>query len=187
MKKLAIALALCGALIGAPVQAKTFVGVLWPMFGALPAIDTDKRERIVADLVPHDALVMRNHGLLTCGATIQQAFNTMYQLEMSCRSQVDAMTARTELTMPGGNVLAHTAHLYQPGGLRRLGMAGDAAASRGAGENIRLSAVLALGVALTALAGARCKTAQKADYSVPTAYLPCAIENHEGVVSRCGS
>src|SRR5215468_8947867 len=53
---------------------------------------------------------IRNHGLLTCGATIQQAFNTMYQLELSCRSQVDAMAARTELTMPGENVLAHTAH-----------------------------------------------------------------------------
>ena len=71
---------------------------------------------------PHDALVMRNHGLLTCGATIQQAFNTMYQLELSCRSQVDAMAARTELTMPGENVLAHTAHLYQPGTRRPYGV-----------------------------------------------------------------
>ena len=77
-----------------------------------PAVDLEERERIVADLGPHDALIMRNHGLLTCGATVQQAFNTMYQLEMSCRSQVDAMAARTELTMPGENVLgAHRASL----------------------------------------------------------------------------
>ena len=68
------------------------------------------------------AMVMCNHGLLTCGATIQQAFNTMYQLEMSCRSQVDSMAARTELTMPGENVLAHTAHLYQPGTRRPYGV-----------------------------------------------------------------
>jgi ribulose-5-phosphate 4-epimerase/fuculose-1-phosphate aldolase len=87
-----------------------------------PAIDKDERERIVEDLGPHDALVMRNHGLLTCGATVQQAFNTMYQLELSCRSQVDAMAARTELTMPGENVLAHTAHLYQPGARRPYGL-----------------------------------------------------------------
>ena len=76
---------------------------------------------------------MRNHGLLTCGATIQQALNTMYQLELSCRSQVDAMAARTELVMPGRqirdelvmpgeNVLAHTAHLYQPGTRRPYGV-----------------------------------------------------------------
>ena len=87
-----------------------------------PAIDVDERERLVRDLGPHDAMIMRNHGLLTCGATIQQAFNTMYQLEMSCRSQVDAMAARTELTMPGENVLAHTAHLYQPGTRRPYGV-----------------------------------------------------------------
>ena len=87
-----------------------------------PAVDLDERERLVRDLGPHDAMIMRNHGLLTCGATIQQAFNTMYQLELSCRSQVDAMAARTELTMPGENVLAHTAHLYQPGTRRPYGV-----------------------------------------------------------------
>jgi len=59
---------------------------------------------------------------LPAGATVQQAFNTMYQLELSCRSQVDAMAARTELTMPGENVLAHTAHLYQPGTRRPYGV-----------------------------------------------------------------
>ena len=65
-----------------------------------PATDLDERERLVRDLGPHDAMVLRSHGLLTCGPTIQQAFNTMYQLEMSCRAQVDAMAARTELVMP---------------------------------------------------------------------------------------
>ncbi len=38
VKKFAVAAALCGSLIASPVQAKTFVGVLWPMFGPLPAI-----------------------------------------------------------------------------------------------------------------------------------------------------
>ncbi|MFZ0607534.1 MAG: hypothetical protein WAM75_07660 [Xanthobacteraceae bacterium] len=38
MKKLAVALAMCGALLCSQAQAKTFVGVLWPMFGPLPAI-----------------------------------------------------------------------------------------------------------------------------------------------------
>ena len=87
-----------------------------------PAVDLDERERIVADLGPHDALIMRNHGLLTCGATIQQAFNTRSQLEQACRSQVDAMAVRSELVMPGENVLAHTAHLYQPGTRRPYGV-----------------------------------------------------------------
>ena len=38
MKKLVIAIALCSSLVCSPVHAKTFVGVLWPMFGPLPAI-----------------------------------------------------------------------------------------------------------------------------------------------------
>jgi hypothetical protein len=38
VKKLVIAIALCSSLISSPVHAKTFVGVLWPMFGPLPAI-----------------------------------------------------------------------------------------------------------------------------------------------------
>jgi hypothetical protein len=38
VKKLAIAFALCCSLTCSPVHAKTFVGVLWPMFGPLPAI-----------------------------------------------------------------------------------------------------------------------------------------------------
>jgi ribulose-5-phosphate 4-epimerase/fuculose-1-phosphate aldolase len=87
-----------------------------------PAIDLAEREALVRDLGPHHAMIMRNHGLLTCGATVQQAFNTMYQLEMSCRAQVDVMAARAELTLPGENVLAHTAHLYQPGTRRPYGV-----------------------------------------------------------------
>ena len=38
MKKLATAIASCCSLICSPVHAKTFVGVLWPMFGPVPAI-----------------------------------------------------------------------------------------------------------------------------------------------------
>lgn len=87
-----------------------------------PAVDLDERERLVADLGPHDAMILRSHGLLTCGATLQQAFNTLYQLEMSCRAQVDAMAARTELDLPSAEVLERTAKLYQPGVRRPYGI-----------------------------------------------------------------
>jgi len=87
-----------------------------------PATDLDERERLVRDLGPHDAMILRSHGLLTCGPTIQQAFNTMYQLETSCRAQVDAMAARTELVMPSAQILEKTAHLYQPGTRRPYGI-----------------------------------------------------------------
>jgi hypothetical protein len=38
MKRLTVALALCCSLFCSPASAKTFIGVLWPMFGPLPAI-----------------------------------------------------------------------------------------------------------------------------------------------------
>jgi ribulose-5-phosphate 4-epimerase/fuculose-1-phosphate aldolase len=87
-----------------------------------PATDLDERERLARDLGPHDAMILRSHGLLTCGPTIEQAFNTMYQLEMSCRAQVDAMAARTDLIIPSEDVLQKTAHLYQPETRRPYGI-----------------------------------------------------------------
>jgi ribulose-5-phosphate 4-epimerase/fuculose-1-phosphate aldolase len=87
-----------------------------------PATQLEERERLVRDLGPHDAMIMRNHGLLSCGATIPQAFNTMYQLELSCRGQADAMAARTELLVPGKEILEHTANMYQPGTRRPYGI-----------------------------------------------------------------
>ena len=118
---MAVAAMACG-LLPLSQTSMRFVGHLGYHDYEGPAIDPAERERLVRDLDAHDAMMMRNHGLLTCGATIAQAFNTMYQLEMSCRAQVDAMAARTELTIPGDNVLAHTAHLYQPGTRRPYGV-----------------------------------------------------------------
>jgi ribulose-5-phosphate 4-epimerase/fuculose-1-phosphate aldolase len=118
---MAVASMKCGLL---PLTQTTmrFVGHLGYHDYEGPAVDLAERERIVADLGPHDALILRNHGLLTCGATIQQAFNTLYQLEMACRAQVDAMAARTELAMPSAEILEKTAHLYQPGTRRPYGV-----------------------------------------------------------------
>jgi ribulose-5-phosphate 4-epimerase/fuculose-1-phosphate aldolase len=87
-----------------------------------PAIDLAERERLVRDLGPHDAMILRSHGLLSCGATVPQAFNTMYQLELACRAQVDAMAARTEFIVPPPEILEKTAHLYQPGTRRPYGI-----------------------------------------------------------------
>ena len=87
-----------------------------------PAVDLGERERLVRDLGPHDAMILRNHGLLTCGATVQQAFNTMYQLEWSCRAQVDAMACGKQPVLPSKEVLEKTAHLYQPGTRRPYGV-----------------------------------------------------------------
>ncbi|HYM17267.1 MAG TPA: class II aldolase/adducin family protein [Micropepsaceae bacterium] len=87
-----------------------------------PAINTDERVRLVESLGPHNALILRSHGLLTCGPSVPEAFNTMYQLEMSCRAQVDAMAAQTELNVPPEDVLERTATLYRPETRRPYGI-----------------------------------------------------------------
>ncbi len=87
-----------------------------------PAINVDERLRLIESLGPHNALILRSHGLLACGPSVPEAFNTMYQLEMSCRAQVDAMAARTELIVPSEDVLARTASLYRPETRRPYGI-----------------------------------------------------------------
>ncbi len=111
----------CG-LLSMTQTSMRFVGHLGYHDFEGPAIDLDERVRLVHDLGMHDAMVLRNHGLLTCGATIQQAFNTMYQLELSCRAQVEAMASGAEISLPMQNILERTAHLYQPGSRRPYGV-----------------------------------------------------------------
>lgn len=53
----------------------------------------DERERIVADLGEKNALILRNHGTLTVGASVAEAFLRMYFLERACEAQVLMMAA----------------------------------------------------------------------------------------------
>jgi ribulose-5-phosphate 4-epimerase/fuculose-1-phosphate aldolase len=87
-----------------------------------PAVELDERQRLVVDLGSASFMVLRNHGLLTVGATAAEAFNAMYWLEMACRAQVDALGARTELAMPPPNIVEHATHLYQPTTRRPFGL-----------------------------------------------------------------
>ena len=55
------------------------------------ATDLDERERIVADLGDKKAMILRNHGTLTIGTTVAEAFVRMHQLERACSIQVFAL------------------------------------------------------------------------------------------------
>jgi len=56
------------------------------------ALDLDERSRLASDLGPTSkAMIMRNHGLLTLGADVHEAFELMYYLDCSCQIQVDAL------------------------------------------------------------------------------------------------
>jgi ribulose-5-phosphate 4-epimerase/fuculose-1-phosphate aldolase len=61
------------------------------------ALRDDERPRLVRDLGEGTSLILRNHGLLTVGPTIPDAFLSMYVLESACQIQVFAGSDEAEL------------------------------------------------------------------------------------------
>ena len=68
------------------------------------ALSLDERPRLVADLADNDALILRNHGTLTVGPTIADAFQTLYFLERACAIQVAALAGGTEVRTPDDSI-----------------------------------------------------------------------------------
>jgi ribulose-5-phosphate 4-epimerase/fuculose-1-phosphate aldolase len=54
------------------------------------ALRDDEKPRLQADLGSANFLMLRNHGLLTVGRTVPDAFLYMYLFENTCRIQIDA-------------------------------------------------------------------------------------------------
>ncbi|MGI4776503.1 MAG: class II aldolase/adducin family protein [Janthinobacterium lividum] len=80
------------------------------------ALDHEERDRLVADLgTTARALILRNHGLLTLGRTISEAFILMLNLERACRVQL-AIQATGEAIRPvSAEVREKTARQYEGG------------------------------------------------------------------------
>src|SRR5262249_62080395 len=55
-----------------------------------PALNADEKPRLVADLGNNTSLILRNHGLITVGESVAEAFVRMYYLEFACAAQVRA-------------------------------------------------------------------------------------------------
>jgi ribulose-5-phosphate 4-epimerase/fuculose-1-phosphate aldolase len=69
------------------------------------ALDHDERTRLVADLGESNIMILRNHGTLTCGATVPAAFLNMYMLERACGMQVRALAGGVKLNMPSDKAI----------------------------------------------------------------------------------
>jgi ribulose-5-phosphate 4-epimerase/fuculose-1-phosphate aldolase len=67
------------------------------------SLELDERPRLVKDLGDYTAMMLRNHGLLTTGRTVAEAFLRLYRLERACQIQIDAGAAGT-ISVMGGNV-----------------------------------------------------------------------------------
>ena len=79
------------------------------------ALDLSEQQRLVADLGDKSVLMLRNHGLLTVGETVSQAFLRMYYLEKACEIQLAAQAAG-EIVLPPDAVCAHTERQFNDPG-----------------------------------------------------------------------
>jgi ribulose-5-phosphate 4-epimerase/fuculose-1-phosphate aldolase len=86
------------------------------------ALRLEEQERLVRDLGDHEGMILRNHGLLTVGASIAEAFNSMFRLERACQVQVAALACNVKLKLPPQDVVNESWRLYQPGVRRRFGV-----------------------------------------------------------------
>ena len=56
-----------------------------------PSLELDERARLVRSLGTKKVLILRNHGLLTCASTVEEAFILMFRLQRACEIQVAAL------------------------------------------------------------------------------------------------
>jgi ribulose-5-phosphate 4-epimerase/fuculose-1-phosphate aldolase len=58
-----------------------------------PAFDLGERDRLIRDLASNNVLILRNHGLLTVGKTVAEAFVWLFRAERACRFQLSFQQA----------------------------------------------------------------------------------------------
>lgn len=90
------------------------------------ALDEDERERLVRDLGPEGrVLVLRNHGALTVGRSVGEAFCWMLRLETACQFQIDGQAGGGPLHELSEATIAHTRaqgrKMLGPGGFMEVG------------------------------------------------------------------
>jgi ribulose-5-phosphate 4-epimerase/fuculose-1-phosphate aldolase len=82
----------------------------------------DEKASLVRDLGTGEAMILRNHGALTVGASVGEAFNWMHRLELACRSQLAAMACNSPLVKVDSQTLEETWNNYQPKTRRPYGL-----------------------------------------------------------------
>lgn len=70
------------------------------------ALNEEEKPRLVADLGDRNFMILRNHGLLTVGPTVADAFLAMYVLETACQIQLAAQATGGKLVAVDDRVVA---------------------------------------------------------------------------------
>lgn len=110
----------CG-LLPMTQTAMRFVHISYHDFEGV-VLNMDEQERLLKSMGDNNALILRNHGLLTVGRTVGEAFNAMHRLELSCKAQIAAMSCNTPIHPVSQTVLDATYRNYQPNVRRPYGV-----------------------------------------------------------------
>ena len=87
-----------------------------------PERDPAERESLARSIGSRNFCILRNHGLLTIGDSVPEAFIAMWGMERACQAQLQAMACNTELEMPSEEVVAKSCAMYDPPNSRRYGL-----------------------------------------------------------------
>ena len=76
-----------------------------------PSLNPEERQRLVTDLGQKKVMILRTHGLLTCGETLEEAFILMFRLQRACEVQIAAQAGSTALVTPSTKIRDRAASL----------------------------------------------------------------------------
>ncbi len=86
-----------------------------------PGLRPEEQKQFIADLGNKPMMFLRNHGTLTQGRSIAEAFTLMHYLERTCEIQVAAQSGGAELAMPAREIIDRTVATAQGVGDRSFG------------------------------------------------------------------
>jgi len=75
--------------------------------------ESEECKTLSKNLGLNNVMILRNHGLLTCGKTISEAFMLMYYLDRACKNQIDTLSTGKETIVPTNNIMEFAGEQYE--------------------------------------------------------------------------
>ncbi|MEM9646516.1 MAG: class II aldolase/adducin family protein [Planctomycetota bacterium] len=95
------------------ISMEFFRRVAYHDFGGIE-LEMSASDKIVIDLGELNSMIMRNHGLLTVGKSIPEAFYYMHYLHQACEIHINTMKVTNDPLIPSDAICEHTAKQYGP-------------------------------------------------------------------------
>ena len=75
--------------------------------------ERDECKRLSKSLGKNKVMILKNHGLLTCGNSISETFMLMYYLDKACKNQLDVFSSGLRYNIPSENIMEYAAGQYE--------------------------------------------------------------------------